>query len=157
MMFRGLTALFLFVALAATPAFAQSDRGQITGFVKDQSGGVIPGATVTATNTQTQQQRISVTDPTGYYVLPALPPGVYDVSIELDGFKKWTRTGVILDAASSASLQVTLETGTISESITVTAEATPLQTDVTVRKTIEAKDIELMAFSGRNPIGVVGL
>jgi hypothetical protein len=156
-MTRVLATLLFIVAFAAAPAFAQSDRGQIAGFVKDQSGGVVPGATVTAVNTQTLLQHLSVTDSSGYYVLPALPPGTYDLSVELDGFKKWTRMGVILDAASSASLQVTLETGTISELVTVTAEATPLQTDVAVRKTIEAKDIELMAFSGRNPIGVVGL
>ena len=56
-----------------------------------------------------------VTDARGYYVLPALPPGIYDVSVELDGFKKWTQTGVTLDAASSASVQAVLETGTISE------------------------------------------
>ncbi|HJU44336.1 MAG TPA: carboxypeptidase regulatory-like domain-containing protein [Vicinamibacterales bacterium] len=155
-MFRGFASLLL-VVLCAVPAFAQGDRGQITGFVKDQSGAVIPGATVTATNSQTRLQRVAVTDANGYYVLPALPPGIYEVVAELDGFKKWAQTGVTLDAAASATVQAVLEPGTISEVITVTAEATPLQTDVAVRKTVEAKDIELMAFSGRNPIGVVGL
>ena len=147
----------VFVALAAAPAFAQSDRGQIAGFVKDQSGGVIPGATITVTHTQTGLERTVVTDSNGYYVLPALSPGLYNVAVELQGFKKWVQTGVTLDAAASAKVDATLETGTITELVTVTAEATPLQTDVAVRKTIEAKDIELLSFSGRNPIGVVGL
>ena len=155
-MSRWLASLLL-VVLSTVPAFAQGDRGQITGFVKDTSGAVIPGATVTATHTQTRLQRVAVTDANGYYVLPALPPGSYEVVAELDGFKKWAQTGVTLDAAASATVQAVLEPGTVSEVITVTAEATPLQTDVAVRKTVEAKDIELMAFSGRNPIGVVGL
>src|SRR6185295_19644913 len=55
------------------------------------------------------------------------------------------------------TLNFALETGAVTEAVTVTAEATPLQTDVAVRKTIEAKDIELLSFSGRNPIGVVSL
>ena len=62
-----------------------------------------------------------------------------------------------LDAASSLVVEFTLETGSLAESVTVTAEATPLQTDVALRKTIESKDIEQLSFSGRNPIGVVGL
>ena len=74
-MVRGFASL-LVIVLCAVPAFAQGDRGQITGFVKDQTGAVIPGATVTATRTQTNLPRVTVTDAQGYYVLPALPPGV---------------------------------------------------------------------------------
>ncbi len=156
---RGLTAgvvCLLLVALAA-PASAQLDRGRIAGFVKDQSGAVVPGATVTAINVETRLKRSVVSDATGFYVFPALAPGAYDVEVELEGFKKGVQTGVRLDAAASMSVDFTLETGAISEAITVTAEATPLQTEATIRKTVEAKDIELLSFSGRNPIGVVGL
>jgi hypothetical protein len=156
-MTRAFLAAIALVAIVAAPALAQSDRGRIAGFVKDQTGGVVPGATVTATHTQTQQTRTTVTDATGYYSFPALMPGTYDVVVELEGFKKAVQSGITLDAAASMSVDATLETGTISEAVTVTAEATPLQTDVAVRKTVEAKDIELMSFSGRNPIGVVGL
>jgi Carboxypeptidase regulatory-like domain len=85
----------------AAPAFAQIDRGQIAGFVKDQTGGVIPGATVTATDVQTRLTRTVVTDQAGYYVFTALAPGAYDVEVELEGFKKWVKTGVKLDAASN--------------------------------------------------------
>src|SRR5262249_36730381 len=150
-------AVVALIVSLASPAAAQMDRGQLVGFVKDQTGGVIPGATVTATNTQTQDGRTVITDATGYYVFTALTPGVYDVTIELQGFKKWIQTGVKLDASAKMSVDATLQTGTISESITVIAMSTPLQTDVALRKTVEAKDIELLAFSGRNPIGVVGL
>ena len=156
-MIRAILAALALVALVAGPVLAQSDRGQISGFVIDQTGGVVPGATVTATHTQTQQLRTTVTDSTGYYAFPALTPGTYDVAVELEGFKKSVRAGITLDASANVTVDATLETGAITEAVTVTAEATPLQTDVAVRKTVEAKDIELMSFSGRNPIGVVGL
>ena len=79
------------------------------------------------------------------------------MAAELQGFKKALRQNVPIDAGASLRLDFTLETGTITEAVTVTAEATLLQTDVTVRKTVEAKDIELLSFSGRNPIGVPAL
>jgi hypothetical protein len=154
---RRLLAFASVLVMFAAPAFAQIDRGQISGFVKDETGLVIPGATVNATNVDTKLARTAVTDSTGYYVFTSLSPGVYDVEAELQGFKKFVKTGVRLDAASSLSLDVVLPTGAISESITVTAAVTPLQTDVALRKTVEAKDMELLSFSGRNPIGVVGL
>jgi hypothetical protein len=145
------------VLLTALPAAAQFDRGQISGTVKDAQGGVVPGVTVTATQLDTQQGRTTVTDSSGFFTIPNLPSGKYDVSAELQGFKKALRQNVTLDAASSQTLNFALETGAITEAVTVTAEATPLQTDVAVRKTVEAKDIELLSFSGRNPIGVPAL
>src|SRR5512145_2627269 len=128
-----------------TPAYAQLDRGSISGIVKDPQGGVVPGVTVTATSTATQQSRTTVTDGSGFYTLPNLSPGRYDISAELQGFKKNTRAGVQLDAAASLTMDFRLETGAITEEVTVTAEASILQTDVAVRKTVEAKDIELLA------------
>ena len=152
----GLAALLVLV-LGATPASAQFDRGTISGTIKDAQGGVVPGATVTATSTATQQTRTTVTDGSGFYTFPNLQSGRYDVSAELQGFKRVNRQGVQLDAASSLSLDFTLETGALTEEVTVTAEASMLQTDVAVRKTIESKDIELLSFAGRNPIGVPAL
>ena len=154
---RVLVMTLVLAVVGVLPAFAQGDRGQIAGFIKDQTGGVIPGATVTVTNSQTKLTWTAVTDGRGYYVIPSLPPAAYEITVELQGFKRWIQTGMILDAASSSTVDVTLETGGLTETVSVTAEATPLQTDVAVRKTVEAKDIELMSFSGRNPIGVVSL
>jgi hypothetical protein len=154
---RGAALLLALLAATAAPAFAQIDRGTVSGTIQDSSGAVIPGVTVTATSLQTQQQRSTVTDESGYYTFPNLTPGQYAISAELQGFKKVSRPVVQLDAAASIIVDFQLETGAITEEVTVTAEAAPLQTDVTVRKTVEAKDIELLSFSGRNPIGVVGL
>jgi Carboxypeptidase regulatory-like domain len=156
---RGLIAgiLCLLLVAAASPASAQLERGRIAGFVKDQSGAVVPGATVTVINVDTRLKRSVVSDETGFYVFPALAPGAYDIEVELQGFRKGIQTGVRVDAASSMSVDFTLETGAITEAVTVTAVATPLQTDATIRKTVEAKDIELLSFQGRNPLGVAGL
>ncbi|MPY88462.1 MAG: TonB-dependent receptor [Luteitalea sp.] len=143
--------------VGAVPAFAQFDRGAISGTVRDEQAAVIPGVTITATNTQTEEPQSTVTDGSGFYTFPNLRPAQYDVTAELDGFKRLSRSNVQLDAAASIAVDFVLETGAITEEVTVTAEAAPLQTDVTVRKTVEAKDIELLSFQGRNPIGVAGL
>src|SRR5690606_3405262 len=94
---------------------------------------------------------------TGFYNFPNLAPGLYNISAELQGFKRTTRNNVQADASGRYTIDFTLETGDLSEEVTVTAEAAPLQTDVALRKTVEAKDIEQLAFNGRNPIGVAGL
>jgi len=143
--------------LVTATAFAQFDRGQISGRVKDAQGAVVPGVTVTATNQQTRLNWNTVTDGTGFYTFPNLPAGKYNVDAELQGFKKSLRENVQLDAAGSLTLDFALETGTVSEAVTVTAESPQLQSDTSLRKTIESKDIEQLSFSGRNPIGVVGL
>ena len=150
--------LFVVSMLVGTStAYAQFERGQISGTLKDQSGGVMPGVTVTATNTQTQTPSVTVSDASGFYTFPNLRPGLYDLSAELQGFKKVVREAVQLDAAGSITIDFTLETGAITEQVTVVAEQAPLQTDVAVRKTVESKDIEQLSFSGRNPIGVASL
>ena len=153
------------VALAATllvavpgVARAQFERASVSGTVTDQSGGVVPGVTVTAL----QRARPSSRAPPsrmrpGSTALPSLMPGKYDISVELDGFKKTTRAAVQLDAAASVTLAFTLEPGALTEVVTVTSDAPPLQTDVTVRKTVEAKDLEQLSFNGRNPLGVPAL
>ncbi|HTV00025.1 MAG TPA: carboxypeptidase regulatory-like domain-containing protein [Luteitalea sp.] len=143
--------------LAGTPAFAQFERSRVAGTIRDQQGGVMPGVSVTATNQATNQAESSVTDESGFYSFGTLLPGQYTISAELQGFKKATRASVQLDAAGAITVDFTLETGNLSEEVTVTAEAAQLQTDVALRKTVEAKDIEQLSFNGRNPIGVAGL
>ncbi|HET7220713.1 MAG TPA: carboxypeptidase regulatory-like domain-containing protein [Vicinamibacterales bacterium] len=155
---HGRIALYvLTLALLASPAAAQFDRGQISGVIKDSSGAIIPGATVTATQVQTQTPRVTVTDASGFYTFANLPAGRYDISAELQGFKKSVREGVQLDAAGALTIDFALAAGTLSEEVTVTAEQTLLQSDSALRKTVESKDIEQLSFSGRNPIGVAGL
>ena len=75
----------------ATSAFAQFDRGTITGTVKDAQGGIVPGVTVTLTSTQTQQVRSTVTDGSGFYTFPNLTAGRYEISAELSGWSFFPR------------------------------------------------------------------
>src|SRR5947207_3531449 len=156
-MYRRLAWIVVLLLASATPAVAQFDRGTVSGTIKDEQGSVMPGVTVTARNMQTQQVVTTATDGTGFYTFPNLLPGKYDILAELQGFKTIRRENVQLDATANLTLDLALPTGTVSEEVLVTASAPLLQTDVALRKTVEAKDIELLAFSGRNPIGVVGL
>ena len=141
----------------AAPAAAQSDRAQLSGRIKDAQGGSVPGATVTATDRNARTMTVVVSDSTGFFIFPNLRAGRYDVTAELQGFKKSLRQDVVLDAAGSLALDFSLETGAVTEEVTVTAESPVLQTDTSLRKTIESRDLEQLSFSGRNPIGVVGL
>jgi hypothetical protein len=145
------------VLLSAAPTFAQFDRGQISGVIKDQTGGVMPGVTVTATQVATQTARSTVTDASGFYTFPNLPAGRYNISAELQGFKKAVKEGIQLDATGALTMDFSLATGALTEQVTVTAEQTLLQTDTSLRKTVEAKDIEQLSFNGRNPLGVAAV
>src|SRR5882672_4648490 len=126
---RGSIVLASLLAIAS-PALAQFDRGSISGTIKDQQGGVMPGVAVTATNTQTQQGTTTTTDGSGFYTFPNLLPGRYDLLAEIQGFKKVTRQSVPIDANGSITQDFSMQTGTIAEELTVTASVPPLQTDV---------------------------
>ena len=122
--------------LVGTPAFAQFERSRVAGTIRDQQGGVMPGVSVTATNQATNQAETTVTDASGFYSFSTLLPGQYTFTAELQGFKKSTRSNVQLDAAGAITLDLTLETGDLSEEVTVTAEAAQLQTDVAGREAL---------------------
>ena len=142
------------VALAV-PAHAQFDSGQISGFVRDSQGAAVPGATVTVTDESTKRVRTYTTDASGYYTAPALPPGKYQVAVELSGFRKYVKTGITLDAAAKATADAVLSPGGVEESVTIVAEATPLQGNTgSVAKTIESKQIQDLMINGRNPINL---
>src|SRR5215208_3447289 len=101
----GLAAVILSLALAPA-AFAQN--AQITGTVKDSSGAIIPGATITARNTDTGLTRVGVTDGNGEFRLPSLPPGRYSVSTELSGFSTETRPDIVLIIDQTAIINFSL-------------------------------------------------
>src|SRR5437660_12251517 len=91
--------LTLGVLLFAGSAFAQGDRGTITGTVADATNAVIPGAGVTATNTQTTAKYETVSTETGNYTLAQLTAGTYDLTVELPGFKKYERQGITVQGS----------------------------------------------------------
>src|SRR5206468_7443599 len=112
--------------LLCAPSFAQT-LGTITGEVKDSSGAVVPGATVTVVNKATNATRTTTSNEVGLFDFPALPPGGYTVKSELDGFKTATRE-VELQVQQTARVNFTLELGTISEMATVTGVAPLVET-----------------------------
>src|SRR2546426_228926 len=116
----GFFAALMWAALATT-AYAQN--AQITGAVKDSSGAIIPGATVTAKNVETGLTRTDVTNGQGEYRLPSLPPGRYAVSTELIGFSTETRPDIVLIIEQTAIINFALKPAAISETVTVTGES----------------------------------
>ena len=117
------------LALVAVPAHAQILYGSITGVVKDSQGATVPGATVTAVNKETNLTRDTVTNAEGVYTLTNVLPGPYDVKISLPGFKEAVRTAVPVTISQISRVDMTLEIGALTESITVASEAQLLQTD----------------------------
>ena len=103
-------------------ASAQAIAGsQLSGVVRDSSGGAIPGAEVTATKTDTGTIRTVFTGADGTYALPNLPVGPYQLKVVLQGFNTYVRDGIVLQVGSNPEINVTLAVGAISEQVTVTA------------------------------------
>src|SRR5262247_2560700 len=109
--------------LCSTAGWAQV-TAQISGTVKDQSGAVLPGVEVTATNTGTGVSRAAVTNETGGYVLPNLPIGPYRLEAALAGFRTFVQTGIVLQVNSNPVINPLLEVGQVSETVEVQANAT---------------------------------
>ena len=102
-----LAAILSFVPALVTPVAAQTTTATITGAVSDTSGGVVPGVTVTVTSTATALERSVTSDADGRYVVPALPPGRYEVRAELAGFKPMLRRDIELAVNQTLSLPIT--------------------------------------------------
>ena len=107
----------------ATSGFAQNFSAAISGIVRDTSGAVIPGVTVTAKHTESGLTRTVTTNENGNYRMPSLPVGAYEVMAEIPGFKPLVRSGIELAVAQEIALNLTLEVGTTAEQVTVTGEA----------------------------------
>jgi hypothetical protein len=119
----------LTLGLHAAPALAQILYGSVVGVVKDPQGGMIPGVTVTITNKQTGLTREVTTDSQGSYNIVNVLPGPYDVKVALQGFREFVQSDVPVTIGRIARVDVTLEVGTLTETVTVASEASLLQTD----------------------------
>jgi hypothetical protein len=150
-----LWALVVMLSLAVLPAMAQETRGNISGTVKDSTG-VVPGATVQITSADTGATQSLITNSSGYFEAPLLQAGNYTVSVEMTGFKKATRTGIVLAVSQQLSIPFTLELGQISENITVTGEAPLLDTSsVSSGQNFDNKLIEGLPAASNQPILLV--
>ena len=150
--FRGLSILGM-LALAAVSSFAQTQTARLVGTVHDSSGAVVPSAKVSAVNSATKVRTETLTNASGDYVLPALQPGTYRLTVAASGFRTVNVDGVELDAAANATQSVTLEVGQVSEVVEVTANAITVQSsDSQVANSVTIKDIETLPQLSRTPI-----
>jgi hypothetical protein len=139
--------------LSCSAMFAQFDTGQISGFVRDPSQGVISGASVTVTNQGNGNQRTITTNQTGFYVVPNLQVGTYSVAAEMPGFKRTLQPNVVVDSAARLSVDLTLTVGSVNESVEVTGSAAQVQTETAqVGRVVDIKQIQDLTLNGRNPI-----
>src|SRR5579863_8934056 len=116
--------------LASVPAaFAQGDRGTITGTISDPAGAVVPNAPLEAKHLSTGAVYQAASSTTGNYTLSQLPAGVYEITVSVPGFKKTTRSGITVQVAQTLRIDVALEVGATSESVTVTEDAPLLKTE----------------------------
>ncbi len=157
---RSLFVVALAAALAigaAEPGAVQVATGTIVGTVSDANG-VVPAATVTIREVSRGTSGTHVTDGTGGYTAPFLPPGTYTIEVNVQGFKKWVRAGVILQVNQRARVDVSLEVGGLEETTTVVASAPLLRTDSSeVGTVIEERAIKELPLNGRNFAALVYL
>jgi hypothetical protein len=126
---RSICILLLLALFIAGIAFSQAGNATLLGTVTDASGGVVPNAKVTITEAKTGVSYARQTNESGNYTVPDLSSGNYTVSVELSGFKKERRAGVVVEVNSSTRVDLQLQPGSVSESIEVTARTPLLQTD----------------------------
>ena len=144
--------------LGATPAATQSQLGAIQGTIVDQSGGVLPGVTVTVTNIETGVARTTLSNETGVYRLQSLDPGRYRIAADLQGFRKATRSEVILSVGATLGVNFTMQTGTLEETIEVTGSAPDIQTErAEISAVVEQKKISDLPLVGRNVLSLTAL
>jgi len=140
----------LILGLCASSAFAQA-TGQIGGAVSDNTGGVVPGVTVTAVESGTGISRDTVTGANGRYQFTSMRPTTYEIRAELTGFRTVRQTDVVLQANQNLTLNITLELGDLSETVTVAGEtATVDVTTATIAEVVDSKRIVELPLNGRD-------
>ena len=147
----------LALALGAGTAYAQgSTTSTISGRVVDSSGGVLPGATVTAKHIATNTQASTVSNSEGVFNLPGLLLGTYEVSVALEGFKTMVIKDVVITAGQGADVAAKLEVGGISETVTVASSSEIIQTQsTTISSTINTNQITKLPLTSRSAMDFV--
>src|SRR2546422_5409771 len=153
---------FLVCMLLTVSVYGQTTNGSIQGTVTDSSGATLSRATVTARNLDTGLTNSTVTTDAGLYSLPNLPPGRYSVKVEATGLKKYEREGVTVQTGSTVSLDIEMQLGSVTETITVNADASQLETatsdiGATVERTLIANLPLEVSGTVRNPVQFITL
>jgi hypothetical protein len=161
---RSVLGVFACLLLIVGATFAQSDRGTITGTVTDPSGAMIANASIEAKNMQTGVAYQAASSVTGNYTLSQLPVGTYQITCSIAGFKQFVRTGITVLTAQVLRIDVALEVGAISETVTVSADAPLLKTEsgelsqvVTSSRMDDLPMINISQFGIRNTFASINL
>lgn len=132
-------------------SFGQTFKATVVGQVTDSVGAVVPNATVTIVQETTNRSQTVVTNAEGNYVINQLDPGSYTVKVEAENFKTSVNTGLVLETAQSTRLNITLEAGSISEQVTITAEAAVVNTETSSKgEVITERQVQELPLNGRD-------
>src|SRR5262249_17032539 len=158
MQVRFMALLFLSAAvflLCGVPLKAQAGSGEVTGEVRDASGALVLGAQVTITSADTLETHAAVSSSGGVYSVSSLKPGIYSVSVEAAGFKKFMREGIVVSTGNVSRVDVQLSIGSVTDTITVLGDASPLKTEsATLGQVIDVKEIPELPLNGRTFINL---
>ncbi len=147
--------LALACLFAASSLSAQEVRASLSGIITDPSGAPIPAAKITVTNKAKNTAIVSESNDSGLYSTPLLEPTAYTISVEKDGFKRVVRDNVVLQSLDKARLDIQLQVGAVSDSITVDATISQLQTETANRDTaLNNQLIANLPTQGRNPFQI---
>src|SRR5512139_868442 len=150
-------ACILCLMLLPESLWAQA-TAQISGTVRDQSGAVLPGVKITATQVDTGASRSTTTTTTGFYVLPSLPLGPYRLEASLAGFRTFAQTGIVLQVGSNPVIDVKMDVGQIEQTVEVKADATPVDTrSLGVGTVIETQRVLDLPINGRSVTDLITL
>jgi len=144
--------------LSTGVTWAQLSTAQLSGRVTDQSGAVLPGVTVTVTQTDTGFTRSDVTDGNGSYTLPNLPTGPYRLEVSLSGFRTYVQTGIVLQVAASPVINAVLSVGALEESVTVEGAAPLVDVQSSgISEVVQNEQILALPLNGRNAVELVAI
>ncbi|HEY5616871.1 MAG TPA: TonB-dependent receptor, partial [Vicinamibacterales bacterium] len=157
-MLRGLTCLAVVFFLSVVPVLGQGAVSEVNGNVVDQTGSVLPGATITITEESTGLVRSTVSNEGGRFVIPAVTPGRYTVRAELSGFQTQTQTGIAVLVGQAITLNLALPIGGLTDQVTVTGEAPLIEvTQTQIGANITSQAIEDLPTQGRQQYALLAL
>src|SRR5579863_1292534 len=138
----------LALLMAAQLGFGQTVTATLTGTVADASGSIVPDASVTLTNELSGDVRKTTTNAAGYYSLPAIPAATYTLTVEAKGFQKSDLKGIVLNSADNRSVNVSMQVGSINQTVEVNAEAAQIETVATGAKatTLDTQALQSIAI-----------
>ena len=154
----GLASFLLFALISPAIIRGQDTSAQLSGQVTDSTGAVVSRVQITVHNTETGLVEHAKSDDSGQYRLAALPPGLYKLSAEMNGFSAYVQTGIKLTVGQFASLNIALKPGAVSETVTVTGGASLINaTTAEISQVIEEDTVKELPLNGRDPSSLVFL